>query len=141
VDEPTAGLDPVERLRFHNMLSEIGENVVVILSTHIVEDVSVLCRRFAVIRAGRVVALTTPGEARALIHGRIFQGTAETPEALEDITTNRRVTQSILVEGKNQVRIFEPSGNTPPGFVAVEPNLEDAYFVLMRGEALEEAAR
>ena len=63
------------------------------------------------------------------------------PEALDDITTKRRVTQSILVEGKNQVRVFEPSGSAPPGFVAVEPNLEDAYFVLMRGGALEEAAR
>jgi len=141
VDEPTAGLDPAERLRFHNMLSEIGENVVVILSTHIVEDVSVLCRRFAVIRAGRVVALTTPAEARALIHGRIFQGTAETRERLLELTASRRVTQAILVEGKNQVRVYEPSGRPPEGFVAVEPNLEDAYFVLMRGEVLEEAVR
>jgi len=113
----------------------------VILSTHIVEDVSVLCRRFAVIRAGRVVALTTPAEARALIHGRIFQGTAESPEELALITGTRRVTQSILVEGKNQVRVYEPLGTPPPGFAPVEPNLEDAYFVLMRGEVLEGAAQ
>jgi ABC-type multidrug transport system ATPase subunit len=141
VDEPTAGLDPEERFRFYRLLAELSADRIVILSTHIVEDVSVLCRHFAVIRAGRVVALTTPAEARALIHGRIFQGTAESPEALSVITATRRVTQSILVEGKNQVRVFEPAGSPPPGFVAVEPNLEDAYFVLMRGEALEEAVR
>jgi ABC-type multidrug transport system ATPase subunit len=113
----------------------------VILSTHIVEDVSVLCRRFAVIRAGRVVALTTPAEARAMIHGRIFQGTAESLEELAELTATRRVTQSILVEGRNQVRVYEPDGRPPAGFVPVEPNLEDAYFVLMRGEALAGAAR
>jgi hypothetical protein len=88
-----------------------------------------------------VVALTTPAEARALIHGRIFQGTAETREALAELTATRRVTQSILVEGKSQVRVYEPAGRPPDGFVAVEPNLEDAYFVLMRGEALEGVAQ
>jgi ABC-type multidrug transport system ATPase subunit len=141
VDEPTAGLDPEERFRFYRLLAELAADRIVILSTHIVEDVSVLCRRFAVIRSGRVVALTTPAEARALIHGRIFQGTAETREQLADWTATKRVTQSILVEGKNQVRVYEPDGNPPAGFSPVEPNLEDAYFVLMRGEALEEAVR
>lgn len=141
VDEPTAGLDPEERFRFYRLLAELAADRIVILSTHIVEDVSVLCSRFAVIRAGRVVALTTPAEARALISGRIFQGTAETRERLDDLTASRRVTQAILVEGKNQVRVYEPSGLPPVGFAPVEPNLEDAYFVLMRGEALEEAVR
>src|SRR5262245_39912210 len=141
VDEPTAGLDPEERFRFYRLLAELAADRIVILSTHIVEDVSVLCRRFAVIRAGRVVALTMPSEARALIHGKIFQGTAETPEILERMTATRRVTQSILVEGKNRVRVFEPGGQPPAGFSAVEPNLEDAYFVLMRGDVLEEATR
>jgi len=141
VDEPTAGLDPEERFRFYRLLAELAAERIVILSTHIVEDVSVLCRRFAVIRAGRVVALTTPSEARALIHDRIYQGTAETREQLEEIVRTRRVTQAILVEGKNQVRVFEPGGRAPEGFVPVEPSLEDAYFVLMRGEVLEEAVR
>ncbi|HZN56227.1 MAG TPA: ABC transporter ATP-binding protein [Candidatus Polarisedimenticolaceae bacterium] len=141
VDEPTAGLDPEERFRFYRLLAELATDRIVILSTHIVEDVSVLCRRFAVIRAGRVVALTTPGEARALIHDRIFQGTADTRERLEELARTRRVTQAILVEGKNQVRVFEPDGRAPEGFVPVEPSLEDAYFVLMRGEVLEEAVR
>jgi ABC-type multidrug transport system ATPase subunit len=141
VDEPTAGLDPEERFRFYRLLAELAADRIVILSTHIVEDVSVLCSRFAVIRGGRVVALTTPAEARALIQGRIYQGTAESQDALEDIVRTRRVTQSILVEGRNQVRVYEAGFAPPPGFLAVEPNLEDAYFVLMRGEALEEAVR
>ncbi len=141
VDEPTAGLDPEERFRFYRLLAELAADRIVILSTHIVEDVSVLCSRFAVIRGGRVVALTTPAEARTLIKGRIYQGTADTHEQLDEILATRRVTQSILVEGRNQVRVYEAGGAPPPGFTAVEPNLEDAYFVLMRGDALEEAAR
>jgi ABC-type multidrug transport system ATPase subunit len=141
VDEPTAGLDPEERFRFYRLLAELSADRIVILSTHIVEDVSVLCSRFAVIRGGRVVALTTPAEARALIHGRIFQGTAESPEHLDELARTRRVTQSILVEGRNQVRIYELASAPPAGFAQVEPNLEDAYFVLMRGEALHEAVR
>jgi ABC-2 type transport system ATP-binding protein len=141
VDEPTAGLDPEERFRFYRLLAELAADRIVILSTHIVEDVAVLCRRFAVLRAGRVVALTTPAEARALIQGRIFQGTAGSRERLDELTASMRVTQAILVEGKNQVRVYEPAGLPPEGFAPVEPNLEDAYFVLMRGEALHEAAR
>jgi len=140
VDEPTAGLDPEERFRFYRLLAELAADRIVILSTHIVEDVSVLCSRFAVIRGGRVVALTTPAEARALIKGRVYQGTADTREQLDEIIRTRRVTQSILVEGRNQVRVFEAGGAPPPGFALVEPNLEDAYFVLMRGEALREVA-
>jgi ABC-2 type transport system ATP-binding protein len=141
VDEPTAGLDPEERFRFYRLLAELASDRIVILSTHIVEDVSVLCSRFAVIRGGRVVALTTPAEARALIQGRIYQGIADTREQLDDLTQTRRVTQSILVEGKNQLRVYEADGAPPAGFAAVEPNLEDAYFVLMRGDTLHEAAR
>jgi len=140
VDEPTAGLDPEERFRFYRLLAELAADRIVILSTHIVEDVSVLCSRFAVIRGGRVVALTTPAEARALIKGRIYQGTADTREQLDEILGARRVTQSILVEGRNQVRIYEAGGAPPPGFSAVEPNLEDAYFVLMLGDVLHEVA-
>jgi ABC-type multidrug transport system ATPase subunit len=140
VDEPTAGLDPEERFRFYRLLAELASDRIVILSTHIVEDVSVLCSRFAVIRGGRVVALTTPAEARALIHGRVYQGIAESPEHLDELARTRRVTQSILVEGRNQVRVYESEGAPPAGFVPVEPNLEDAYFVLMRGDSLERVA-
>ncbi|HEX4823758.1 MAG TPA: ABC transporter ATP-binding protein [Candidatus Polarisedimenticolaceae bacterium] len=134
VDEPTAGLDPEERFRFYRLLAELAADRIVILSTHIVEDVSVLCSRFAVIRGGRVVALTTPAEARSLIQGRIYQGVADSREHLDDIGQRHRVTQSILVEGRNQVRVYQNGGGVPPdGFAPVEPNLEDAYFVLMTG--------
>ncbi len=136
VDEPTAGLDPEERFRFYRLLAELAADRIVILSTHIVEDVSVLCSRFAVIRAGRVVALTTPSDARTLIKGRIWQGTVDDPARLDEIARNHRVTQSILVEGRNQLRVFEPHGAPPEGFTPAEPNLEDAYFALMQGEAL-----
>src|SRR5262245_49469596 len=75
VDEPTAGLDPEERLRFYRLLSELAQDRIVILSTHIVEDVAVLCPRFAIIREGRLLALTSPSEARASIAGHMFEGT------------------------------------------------------------------
>ena len=134
VDEPTAGLDPEERFRFYRLLAELASDRIVILSTHIVEDVSVLCSKFAVIRQGRVVALTTPAQARALISGRIYQGTAATPADLAAIAHGRHVTQSILVEGRHQLRLFEPEGHAPAGFHPVEASLEDAYFVLTRDE-------
>ena len=84
VDEPTAGLDPEERLRFYRLLSELAADRIVLLSTHIVEDVAVLCTRFAVIRSGRLVANTTPSEAREAIEGTIYEGSipAETYEQL-----------------------------------------------------------
>ena len=83
VDEPTAGLDPEERLRFYRLLSELAADRIVLLSTHIVEDVAVLCTRFAVIRSGRLVANTTPSEAREAIEGTIYEGSipAETVRA------------------------------------------------------------
>jgi ABC-type multidrug transport system ATPase subunit len=132
VDEPTAGLDPEERLRFYRILSELAADRTVILSTHIVEDVSVLCPRFAVIRGGRLLAVTTPPEARDELAGTIFEGTAE-PEAFEALRRERCVTQAYLVEGSNRVRVYEPLGAPPPGFNPVAPTLEDAYLVLMRG--------
>ena len=141
VDEPTAGLDPEERFRFYRLLAELASERIVILSTHIVEDVSVLCSRFAVIRAGRVVARVSPAQARAMIAGRIYQGRVDDPVELETVLKTRWVTQSILVEGRNQVRVFEPEAVVPAGFVPVEATLEDAYFVLMRGEVPAEVAR
>jgi len=133
VDEPTAGLDPEERLRFYRLLSELAADRTVILSTHIVEDVAVLCPRFAVIRAGRLVAVTTPAEARNSLTDTIFEGTVK-PDAFEPLRAERCVTQAYLVEGKNRVRVYEPAGLPPDGFVPVTPTLEDAYLVLMRGQ-------
>jgi len=131
VDEPTAGLDPEERLRFYHLLSELAADRIVVLSTHIVEDVAVLCPRFAVIREGRLLALTTPGEARAAIAGHIYEGTVE-PTDLPRLRAERTVTQALLVEGRNRARIYEPNGSPPAGFAPVPVTLEDAYLTLMR---------
>ncbi len=132
VDEPTAGLDPEERLRFYHLLAELAQGRLVVLSTHIVEDVAVLCPRFAVIREGRLIARTTPRAAREAIAETIFEGTAS-PAELPALRESRRVTQAILVEGRHRVRIYEPGGDVPIGFEPVTPTLEDAYLVLMRG--------
>src|SRR5262249_59168880 len=83
VDEPTAGLDPEERLRFYYLLAGLAENRIIIMSTHIVEDVAVLCPRFGVIREGRLVAQTSPGQARAALAGRIYEGTSDASELAE----------------------------------------------------------
>jgi ABC-2 type transport system ATP-binding protein len=133
VDEPTAGLDPEERLRFYRILSELAADRTVILSTHIVEDVAVLCPRFAVIQAGRLLAVTTPAEARDWLAETIFEGTVE-PDVYESLRRERCVTQAFLVEGRNRVRVYEPDGAPPEGFVPVTATLEDAYLVLIRGK-------
>jgi len=135
VDEPTAGLDPEERLRFYRLLTELAAERTVILSTHIVEDVAVLCSRFAVIRSGKLVALTSPRQARAALENAIFEGTVPREE-LESFSGTRRVTQAVLVEGQNRVRVYEPDGAPPSGFEPVAPTLEDAYLVLMNEGAL-----
>jgi ABC-2 type transport system ATP-binding protein len=131
VDEPTAGLDPEERLRFYHLLSELAADRIVLLSTHIVEDVAVLCPRFAAIREGRLLAVTTPGEARDSIGGRMYEGTVDAGD-LPRLRSERVVTQALLVEGRNRARIYLPSGSAPPGFAPVPVTLEDAYLVLMR---------
>jgi len=135
VDEPTAGLDPEERLRFYHLLSELATDRIVLLSTHIVEDVAVLCPRFAVIRDGRLLALTTPGEARAAIAGHVYEGTVDVAD-LPRLRAERAVTQALLVEGRNRARIYESAGAPPDGFTPVPVTLEDAYLVLMRLGAL-----
>ena len=133
VDEPTAGLDPEERHRSYRLLAELAEKRIVLLSTHIVEDVAVLCPRFAVIRNGQVVAETSPTEARRMLAGTIFEGAVAVAD-LETLQRTRRVTQAVLVEGRNRVRIHEPSRDVPAGFEPAVPTLEDAYFVLMHGK-------
>ena len=139
VDEPTAGLDPEERLRFYHLLAELAEERTVVLSTHIVEDVAVLCPRFAVIRSGKLVAKTTPREARDGIAGAIFEGTVP-PAELAELRRTHAVTQAVLVEGRHRVRVYAPAGGVPAGFEPVAPTLEDAYLVTMRDGALPVAA-
>ena len=111
VDEPTAGLDPEERLRFYRLLSELAADRIVLLSTHIVEDVAVLCPRFAMIRGGRLIAYTTPAEAREAIEGTIYEGTISAEQYHRLLADPERcVTQAYLVEGRNRVRVYQPQG-------------------------------
>ncbi len=131
VDEPTAGLDPEERLRFYHLLAELAEKRTVVLSTHIVEDVAVLCPRFAVIRSGRLVATTTPREAREALAGSIYEGSVGAAD-LPALRRERTVTQALLVEGRHRVRVHSPGAPPPEGFEPVSPSLEDAYLVFMR---------
>ena len=131
VDEPTAGLDPEERLRFYRLLAELAEDRTVLLSTHIVDDISVLCPRVAIMYDGRFVADTTPAEARGRLAGTIYQG-AVAKEDLAAVDRDYRVTQALLIEGRNQVRIHLPEGPPPEGFEAAAPTLEDAYLLLAR---------
>ena len=129
VDEPTAGLDPEERLRFYRLVAELAEDRTVLLSTHIVDDISVLCPRVAIMYGGRFVADTTPAEARNRLAGTIYQG-AVAKEDLAAVDRDYRVTQAILIEGRNQVRIHLPEGQPPESFEAADPTLEDAYLLL-----------
>jgi ABC-type multidrug transport system ATPase subunit len=133
VDEPTAGLDPEERLRFYYLLSALAQDRIVLLSTHIVEDVAVLCTRFAIIRHGRLVAQTSPSEALGRLHGAIYEATVSAEE-LETLRRSRYVTQAVLFEGKNRVRVYETSGSPPSGFAQAVPTLEDAYLLTMQGD-------
>jgi ABC-2 type transport system ATP-binding protein len=135
VDEPTAGLDPEERLRFYRLLSELAADRVVLLSTHIVEDVAVLCSRFAVIRSGRLLAVTTPAGARRSIEGSIYEGTVSVGD-LPALRAARTVTQVLLVEGQHRARLYDPTGAPPSGFDRVPVTLEDSYLVMMQVGAL-----
>lgn len=130
VDEPTAGLDPAERLRFNNMLSEIGENVVVILSTHIVEDVSDLCSRMAIISGGRVLLTGDPPQAIGALRGRVWKKIVER-EQLAGFEKDCVVISTRLVAGKTAIHVVAES--RPDGsFEEVTPDLEDVYFSTLR---------
>lgn len=126
VDEPTAGLDPMERNRFLNLLGEIGENVVVILSTHIVEDVRELCRNMAVINKGQVLTTGNPDEAISALSGNIWKKVVE-KDALADVNNQFEVISTRLVAGKPLVHIFATE-NPGDGFTPTDADLEDVYF-------------
>ena len=130
VDEPTAGLDPEERNRFHNLLSEVSENIVVILSTHIVEDVRQLCPRMAILAGGRVVRAGAPRTLIAELAGRIWRKTVERAD-VERHRAEHAVISTQLYEGRTLVHVLH---DEPPeeGFEPVEPNLEDVYFSILR---------
>ena len=131
VDEPTAGLDPAERVRFLNLLSELGEQSVVILSTHIVEDVSELCTRMATINRGEILLETVPLAAIEEIKGRIWRKVIEKSD-LAEIERNHAVISTKMLAGRTVVRVNSRE-NPGDGFEAAEPDLEDVYFSAMTG--------
>jgi len=131
VDEPTAGLDPMERNRFHNLLSEIGENVIVILSTHIVDDVSDLCNNMAIILNGEVHLVGEPIQLIKTLDQKVWKGLIEKSELVE-IEKENDVISSRLYLGKVQVRIFSESP-MQNGFESINPEIEDLYFATING--------
>jgi ABC-2 type transport system ATP-binding protein len=126
VDEPTAGLDPGERNRFYNLLSEIGENVIVILSTHIVEDVRELCSNMAIINGGRVLYAGTPDTALGTLRNRIWEK-AITKAEIGDFQERFQVISSKLVAGKPIIHVYS-AADPGEGFEPSEANLEDVFF-------------
>lgn len=128
VDEPTAGLDPAERNRFLNLLSSIGRNVVVILSTHIVDDVRELCSRMAIISNGEVLLEGVPGQTIDALKGRIWTKVVETDAERDAIEKAFHLVSTHLVGGQHEVRIY--SEQAPgDGFAPAEADLEDVYFL------------
>ncbi len=126
VDEPTAGLDPTERNRFHNLLAEIGENTIVILSTHIVEDVTNLCQHMAVICLGEVIAQGRPSDLVSEVQGRVWSKMIDKAE-LADYEQSFRVISTQLKGGRTQIHVYadqQPNASFQP----VEADLEDVYF-------------
>jgi ABC-2 type transport system ATP-binding protein len=131
VDEPTAGLDPEERVRFHNLLSAIGEDVIVILSTHIVSDVSDLCRLMAIIHQGRVLVTGDPLALVKEIAGKVWSKSVA-PAELEALSQRYQVISMRLFAGRTLIHVL--SNERPgEGFEAVVPDLEDLYFATIRG--------
>lgn len=125
VDEPTAGLDPGERNRFYNLLSEIGENVIVILSTHIVQDVKELCSNMAIINGGQLLFAGAPDAALTELEGKIWER-AITKSEMEVYQKDYRVISSKLVAGKPIIHVLNDT--QPEGFSPAEASLEDVFF-------------
>jgi ABC-2 type transport system ATP-binding protein len=139
VDEPTAGLDPAERNRFLNLLSSIGSNVTVILSTHIVDDVRELCPRMAIIASGEVLLEGSPAAALDALRGKIFSKVVSTDDELRALEASFNVISTHLIGGLHEVRIFADS--TPgPDFKPVDSGLEDVYFLNLTNHAAKAAA-
>ena len=137
VDEPTAGLDPAERVRFLNLLSELGEQSVVLLSTHIVEDVEELCTRMAIIERGRILLEAEPTQAIESLRGRIWRRVIARAE-LATMEREHHVIATKLLAGRTVIHVHAPSA--PVGFEPAEPDLKDVYFVTMAGRRALEAA-
>lgn len=126
VDEPTAGLDPMERNRFHNLLSEIGEQIIVILSTHIVEDVKNLCKKMVVMNRGTILLEGTPAEAQATVQDKIWTKAID-KEELESYRSQMQVISSHMADGRVVIHVYADS-NPGAGFDQITGDLEDVYF-------------
>lgn len=126
VDEPTAGLDPQERNRFHNLLSEVGENIIVILSTHIVEDVRNLCASMAVMNLGETLFNGKTSEALDLLKGKIWQKLINKDELL-NYRERHKIISTKVIDGKVMVHVIADSA-PEQGFAVIEADLEDVYF-------------
>jgi ABC-type multidrug transport system ATPase subunit len=131
VDEPTAGLDPEERVRFHNLLADIGEDVIVILSTHIVDDVADLCASLAVINKGRVLLTGEPAQLVAAMTGKIWRKTVRKDEVAE-LKARLPLISTRLQAGRTLVRAYADAA-PEPGFESIEADLEDVYFSAIAG--------
>ena len=131
VDEPSAGLDPEERARLHNLLAESsGENTIVLLSTHIVSDVSNLCDRFAVIRRGEIVAAISTEAALAGLEGRIWEATVPR-EQVAALEAKGKLISKQMAGGRTRVRMLSENGKPAEPFMAVTATLEDYYFIVV----------
>ena len=131
VDEPTAGLDPEERNRFNNLLAEIGQNVVVILSTHIVDDVTDLCENMAIIVGGKIVSVGKPQELLQALRGRIWKSVVDKAQ-VEEAKHRMQVISTRLRAGRTELHVAAET--PPPGFEPVEATLEDLYFATLSNE-------
>ncbi|MGD0442927.1 MAG: ABC transporter ATP-binding protein [Edaphobacter sp.] len=134
VDEPTAGLDPAERNRFLNLLSSIGSNVTVILSTHIVDDVRELCPRMAIISNGELLLEGSPNEALDSLRGKIWSKVVATDDELRALEGSFKVISTHLIGGLHEVRVYADS-SPGDGFRPVESGLEDVYFINLANQA------
>jgi ABC-type multidrug transport system ATPase subunit len=131
VDEPTAGLDPEERVRFHNLLGAIGEDVIVILSTHIVGDVTDLCRDMAILHKGEVLMTGDPMKAVATLAGHTWEKTVDRNRVAKELE-GHQVISTRLFGGRTRVRVFA-DGRPDASFEPVAADLEDVYFAAIKG--------
>jgi len=131
VDEPTAGLDPEGRRRFHNLLGEISENIIVILSTHIVDDVEQLCSRMAIINKGEILLTTNPEEAINNLKGKVWEKVIKK----QDYSKYQNQYQIVLTRlFAGDMLIHVQSENKPDGFAKITPDLEDVYFTTIHNQ-------
>jgi len=128
VDEPTAGLDPAERNRFLNLLSSIGRDVTVILSTHIVDDVRELCPRMAIIAGGQLLIEGAPADSLAALQGKIWSKIVGSDDELRALESQMQVISTHLVGGQHEARVYADS-NPGAGFRPVDSGLDDVYFL------------